>query len=95
MYSNISKLWFVQWPAPNEWRGKRDIWPYISAAVGDIDITSVEIYRPQVEPQELYFSGHRYYLTMHTQVIVDNEVTFVTVKGNFYTFKKKRSSVTS
>ncbi|CAG2246549.1 unnamed protein product [Mytilus edulis] len=74
---------FVQWPALNEWRGKRGIWPKLPAAVGAIDGTSVEIYRPQIEPQELYYSGHRHYNAIHTQVIVDNEGSICYVESGF------------
>ena len=40
--------------------------------VGVIDSTSTEIYHPQIEPQELYFSGNRHFHTIHTQVVIDN-----------------------
>ena len=36
-----------------------------------IDRTSHVIYRPQVEPQETYYSGHRNYHAVHTQIIVE------------------------
>jgi hypothetical protein len=42
---------------------------HIPFAVG----TSVEIYRPQTEPQQLYFSGHRRYNAIHAQIIVDDK----------------------
>ncbi|VDI61573.1 Hypothetical predicted protein [Mytilus galloprovincialis] len=41
-------------------------------AVGAIDGTSTEIYRPLVEPQELYYSGHRHFHCVHNQVVNDN-----------------------
>jgi hypothetical protein len=47
-------------------------WPTIESAVGVIDSTSTEIYHPQIEPQELYFSGNRHFHTIHTQVVIDN-----------------------
>ena len=40
-------------------------------AVGAIDGTSHRIYRPEVEPQELYYLGHRQFHCLHTQVISD------------------------
>jgi hypothetical protein len=40
---------------------KRGSWTKFESAVGAIDGTSTEIYRPQIEPQELYFSGHRHF----------------------------------
>jgi len=38
-------------------------------AVGAIDGTSHRIYRPEVEPQELYYLGHRHVHCLHTQVV--------------------------
>ena len=40
-------------------------------AVGAIDGTSHRIYRPEVEPQELYYLGHRHFHCLHTQVVSD------------------------
>ena len=39
--------------------------------MGPIDGTSREIYRPRTEPQHLFYSGHRKYHAIHSQVIVD------------------------
>ncbi|CAG2254071.1 unnamed protein product [Mytilus edulis] len=47
-------------------------WEKLPMAVGAIDGTSTEIYRPLVEPQELYYSGHRHFHCVHTQVVIDN-----------------------
>jgi len=52
---------FVQWPTINEWREKRCSWTKLESAVGVIDSTSTAIYHPQIEPHELYFSGHRHF----------------------------------
>ena len=41
-------------------------------AVGSTDGTSHDIYRPIVERQENYCSGHRQYHAIHTQIIDDN-----------------------
>jgi hypothetical protein len=46
-------------------------WPTIESAVGVIDSTSTEIYHPQIEPQELYFSGNRHFHAIHTGVDLD------------------------
>jgi len=62
---------FVQWPTINEQREKRCSWTKLESAVGVIDSTSTEIYHPQIESQELYFSGHLHY-AIHTQVVIDN-----------------------
>ena len=45
----------MQWPTIHEWREKRGSWAKLESTVGAIDGTSTEIYRPQIEPQELYF----------------------------------------
>uniref|UniRef100_A0A8W8LMU9 DDE Tnp4 domain-containing protein n=1 Tax=Magallana gigas TaxID=29159 RepID=A0A8W8LMU9_MAGGI len=50
---------FVSWPTVNEWRQMLNVWQKLPSAVGAIDGTSFEIYRPQTEPQELYYSGHQ------------------------------------
>jgi len=62
----------VQWPTINEWREKRSSWTKLESAVGVIDSTSTEIYHPQIEPQELNFSGHRHFHAIHTQVVIEN-----------------------
>jgi hypothetical protein len=36
----------------------RNNWPNLPSAVGAIDGTSTEIYRPMIEPQQHYYSGH-------------------------------------
>ena len=40
--------------------------------MGVIDSTSTEIYHLQIEPQELYFTGHRHVHAIHTQLVIDN-----------------------
>jgi hypothetical protein len=37
-----------------------------------MDSTSTEIYHPQIEPQELYFLGHRHFHAVHIQLVIDN-----------------------
>ena len=67
----------MQWPTINEWREKRCSWTKLESAVGVIDSTSTEIYRPQIELQELYFSRHRHFHAIHTQVVIDNAVIYM------------------
>ena len=43
----------------------------IADAVGAIDGTSNEIYRPLTEPREQFYSGNRSYHCLHTQMVVD------------------------
>ena len=59
-------------------------WPTIESAVGVIDSASTEIYRPQIEPQELYFSGHRHFHVIHTQVVIDNAGYICYVEARFF-----------
>ena len=54
-----------------EWWGFRGNWEKIADAVGAIDGTSNEIYRPITEPQEKVYSGNRSYHCLHRQMVVD------------------------
>ena len=60
---------FLVWPTEEDWRSMLGIWTNLSMAVGAIDGTSYRIYRPEVEPQELYYLGHRHFHCIHTQVV--------------------------
>ena len=62
---------YIRWPSVREWRNLRGTWEKINDAVGAIDGTSHEIYRPLNEPQEQFYSGNRAYHCLHTQIIVD------------------------
>ena len=62
----------VSWPTEEEWGRLDGNWPDIPHALGAIDGTSHEIYRPSTEPQHLYYSGHRNMHCMHTIVIINN-----------------------
>jgi hypothetical protein len=42
-----------------EWTNFQGRWQKLPFAVGAIDGTSTEIYRPGIEPQEHYYSGNR------------------------------------
>ena len=70
MFSDKLKS-YVVWPTLEEWRNMRGTWPKIPSAVGAIDGTSHRIYRPKVEPQELYYSGYRHSHCIHSQVVID------------------------
>ena len=74
---------FVKWPIINERGSMRGAWPQLPNAVGSIDGTSHEIYRRIVEPQEHYYSGHRQYHAIHTQIIVDNCEMIRYIQGGF------------
>ena len=63
----------VVWPNLAEWNNLMGTWHEFPNAVGSIDVTPHEIYRPLTEPQRLFYSGHRHYDLMNTQLIVDAE----------------------
>ena len=73
----------VSWPNLAEWNSMRGNWRYFPNAVGCIDGTPHEIYRPQVEPQRDFFSGHRHYHIINTQLIVDNVGNIVFLQAGF------------
>ena len=56
-----------------EWKNFQGRWQKLTFAVGAIDRTSSEIYRPEIEPQEHYYSANRYYHCIHTQVVITND----------------------
>lgn len=62
----------IVWPTVEEWENMRNDWEELEGVVGCIDGTSHEIAIPGVEPQRLFYSGHRKYHCLHTQVIIDN-----------------------
>ena len=61
----------------------RGNWLSFPDAVGCIDGTSHEIYRPETEPQEFFYSGHIHYHLMNTQLIVDNIGNIVFLQAGF------------
>ena len=48
-------------------------WPEFPNAVCAIDTTPQEIYCPLTEPQRPFYSGHRHYHCVNTQLVIDNE----------------------
>ena len=73
----------VRWPTAAEWARMRGKWNDMPSIVGMIDATSHRIYRPQTERETLYYSGHRHFHCVHTQVITDNEGVLRYVKAGF------------
>lgn len=63
---------FLKWPTVQQWRSKRGYWGKIPCVVAVIDGTSHEINVPGTELQEVYYSGHRNYHAIHSQVLIDN-----------------------
>lgn len=62
----------ITWPTNREWNSMRNTWPEFPNAVGCIDVTPHEIYTPSTEPQRNFYSGHRHYHLLSTQMICDN-----------------------
>ena len=73
----------ISWHSIEEWNALRGNWPSFPDAVGCIDGTPHKIYRPQVEPQRDFYSGHRRYHLMNTQLIVDNIGNIVFLQAGF------------
>ena len=73
----------VVWPSIVQWNALRGNWSSFPDAVGCIDGTPHRIYRPLVEPQEDFYSGHRHYHLMNTQLIVDNLGNIVFLQAGF------------
>jgi hypothetical protein len=74
---------YVRWPSLQEWTNFQGRWQKLPFAVGAIDGTSTEIYRPGIEPQEHYYSGNRHYHCIHTQVVITNDGTICYVECGF------------
>ena len=66
-----------------EWNTLRGNWVSFPNAAGCIDGTPYDIYRPLVEPQREFYSGHRHYHLMNTQIIVDNLGNIVFLQAGF------------
>lgn len=73
----------VTWPTIAEWNALRGNWRSFPDGVGCIDGTPHEIYRPLVEPQRQFYSGHRHFHLMNTQLIVDNLGNIVFLQTGF------------
>lgn len=74
----------IRWPNVLEWTNLMRNWPEFLHSVGAIDSTPHEIYRPLTEPQRLYYSGHRHYHCMNTQLIMDNQGHLRFVQAGFW-----------
>jgi hypothetical protein len=58
-------------------------WPDMPNVVGAIDGTSHAIQRPSAEPERLFYSGHRHYHCLHTQIIIDNNNNICYIHSGF------------
>lgn len=75
--SNLKRMWLILWeeigqpqlwPSVQSWQHKIGEWSEMPNVLGCIDGTSHEILTPSNEPQEEFYSGHRKYHCIHTQV---------------------------
>ena len=78
IHRTVPELWRylhnqIRWPNLLEWQNLIGNWPEFPNAVGAIDTTPHEIYCPLTEPQRPFYSGHRHYHCMNTQLVMDNE----------------------
>ena len=73
----------IRWPTRDQWLAMRGCWEEFPNAVGTIDGTLTQIYRPQTEPQHEFYSGNRHYHCMSTQIICDVYGNFVYVQSGF------------
>ncbi|XP_031555303.1 uncharacterized protein LOC116292177 [Actinia tenebrosa] len=78
IYRTLPVMWRyfqnqITWPNLAEWRNLMGSWPELPNAVGAIDATPHEIYCPLAEPQRPFYSGHRHYHCLNTQLVMDNE----------------------
>ena len=78
IHRTVPELWRylhnqIRWPNLLEWQNLIGNWSEFPNAVGAIDTTPHEIYCPLTEPQRPFYSGHRHYHCMNTQLVIDNE----------------------
>ncbi|KXJ08298.1 hypothetical protein AC249_AIPGENE19564 [Exaiptasia diaphana] len=78
IYRTLPVMWRyfqnqITWPNIAEWRNLIGNWPELPNSVGAIDVTPHEIYCPLSEPQRPFYSGHRHYHCLNTQLVMDNE----------------------
>ena len=71
----ILLIWLRTYPAYplHEWRSVTGRWQELPGVVGVIDGTSHEILAPAPHIQRRFYSGHRKYHCIHTQIIIDNK----------------------
>jgi len=78
IYKLVPELWRylwnqIRWPNLHEWANLMGNWPELPNAVGAIDTTPHEIYRPLTKPQRPFYSGYRHYHCMNAQLVMENE----------------------
>ena len=75
--------WSVRWTTVAEWTTLGGKWRDMPLVVGMIDATSHRNYKPKTERETLYYSGHKHFHCVHTQIIVDNNGVLRYIKSGF------------
>ena len=88
IYRTLPELWRyfqnqIRWPNVLEWGNLMGNWPEFPNVVGAIDSTPHQIYRPLSEAQRPFYSGHRHYHCMNTQLVIDNDGNIRFVQAGF------------
>ena len=66
-----------------EWTTLGGKWRDMPLVVGMIDDTSYRNYKPKTERETLYYSGHKHFHCVYTQIIVDNNGVLWYIKSGF------------
>ena len=74
---------FVRWPTAEQWLEMANHWQMFPGAVAVIDGTRHRIQRPQIEPQQNFYSEHTRYHNFSTQIIMDNQRNIVFIQSGF------------
>ena len=74
---------YLKWPTEDEWLLKRGDWEGLYPAVGAIDGTSHQIFKPMTDPQQLFYSGYRKYHAIHTQIVADTDGNICFISSGF------------
>ena len=74
---------YLTWPTEDEWLLKRGDWEGLYPAVGAIDGTSHQIFKPMTIPQQLFYSWYRKYNANHAQIVSDKDSNICFISSGF------------
>ena len=74
---------FITWPSIREWRTFRGKFTKILTPLERLTVLPTKFTYHKTEPQQLFYSGHRCYHALYTQLIVDTAGTIRHVKVDF------------
>lgn len=66
-----------------QWGNLTEKWPEFPNVIGAFDATPHSIYRPVSESQGPFYSGHRHYHCMNTQLVKDNRGKIRFIQAGF------------